>query len=93
MEVRNRGWPLGIPDAGIGLFNEGPHVFQAVLHRLDLVGQVFEDDELVWDQAARGISSPQRIGEAQRDIPSVAVISGRLVPEIRKAALVDPQRV
>ena len=43
-------------------------MLQAVLDRLDLVGQVSEHDELVWDDAAGCIASPQRIGEAQRDL-------------------------
>ena len=72
-EVRNRGWSLGIPDSGIGLCNQGPDLSQAVLDRLDVVGQVSEYDELVWDYAARCVSSPQRIGEAQRDLPGGAV--------------------
>jgi hypothetical protein len=30
-EVRDRGWPLGIPSSGIGLCDEGPDSLQAVL--------------------------------------------------------------
>ena len=92
-EVCDRGWSLGIPDSGIGLCNEGPDVLQAVLDRLDLVGQVSEYDELVWDYAARCISSPQRIGEAQRDLPGGAMTCRRLVLEIREAPFIGRKRV
>jgi hypothetical protein len=92
-EVCNRGWSLGIPNSGIGLGNEGPDLLQAVLDRRNLVAQVSEYDELVWDYAARCISSPQRIGEAQRDVPGGAATCRRLVLEIREATFIDQEWV
>jgi hypothetical protein len=47
----------------------------------------------VWDYAAGCISSPQRIGEAQRDLPGGAVTCRRVVLEIREATFIDQEWV
>src|SRR3954470_2267826 len=92
-EICSRGWSLGVPDAGIGLCNEGPDVCQAVLDRLDVVGKVSEHDELVWDDATGCIASPQRIGKAQRDRPGGATPRRRLVVVARETPFIGRKRV
>lgn len=92
-QVRNRWGALGIPDSGIGSRDEGPDLPQAVFYRRDLMGQVAGHDELVRDDASSCISSAQRIGKAQRDLPASSAPHHRLFPEICERAFVVQERV
>lgn len=89
----DRRWSVGIPNVGVGLCDERPDISEAVLDRLNLASQFAEYDELVWDHAARRISSSHRIGEPHGDTPGGVMACSWRVPDILEATLVDLQGV
>jgi hypothetical protein len=65
------GGPRCIPDSGEDVTDQGPDPLEAVVNRVDLVGQWFlvaewfEDHEIVGDDSAGCVSAVLRIGESQ----------------------------
>ena len=82
-----------VPDALELVGDLRPDPLTTILERVDSIGPVPEEDEVVWDDSAGRVSPSIRIWEAQRHLVGDPTPGFRLIPDLREGGFVHAERV
>lgn len=87
-------WRLAaVPDLRIVRGHHGPDLLKAVFHRVDVVGHRLWNDEVMRDDATRGIRARERIGKAEGDPIAAAPAHDRFPMSSGEGAFVHRERI